>query len=169
MDKIINKVAESGLVIFDISKLIPQGERLGIDIKDFLCKGMILKEKEFREKIKNINTEFYENAYVYIYCSEDAIVPVWAYFLITAKITLAAKKIFFGNRKNLEAFLMHDAVQNYDFSDLKHKRVLVKGCSDRFIPINAYMELVEKLRPIVKSLMFGEACSNVPIFKNVTL
>ena len=90
---------------------------------------------------------------------------LWAYFLITSKITDAAKKIVFGNREDLEVLLMHNAIQTYDFSDLRDKRVLVKGCSDEFIPNNAYVELVEQLKPLVKSLMFGEACSNVPIFK----
>ena len=164
--EIINKVANSGLVNFDISDLVPKGKRLGIDIKDFLWDRMILKEIDFREKIKNIDEEIYKDAYVYIYCSEDVIIPLWAYFLITSKITDVAKKIVFGNREDLEVLLMHNAIQTYDFSDLRDKRVLVKGCSDEFIPNNAYVELVEQLKPLVKSLMFGEACSNVPIFKN---
>ncbi|MCG2792808.1 MAG: DUF2480 family protein [Weeksellaceae bacterium] len=166
MEEIINKVAESGLVNFDISDLVPKGKRLGIDIKDFLWEGLILKEKDFREKIKNLDADLYKDSYVYIYCSEDVIVPLWAYFLITAKVTDVAKKVVFGNREDLEVLLMHNAVQTYDFSELREKRVLVKGCSDVSIPNNAYVELVEQLKPIVKSLMFGEACSNVPIFKN---
>lgn len=166
MEEIVNKVAGSGLVNFDISDLVPKGKRMGIDIKDFLWEGMILKEKDFREKIKNIDEETYSDAYVYIYCSEDAIIPLWAYFLITSKITDAAKKVVFGSREDLEVLLMHNAIQTYDFSELKDQRVLVKGCSDELIPNNAYVELVEQLKPIVKSLMFGEACSNVPIFKN---
>lgn len=166
MDEIINKVAESGLVNFDISDLVPKGKRMGIDIKDYLWEGQILKEKDFREKIKNIDSELYQDAYVYIYCSEDVIIPLWAYFLITSKVTEAAKKVVFGNREDLEVLLMHNAIQTYDFSDLREKRVLVKGCSDVLIPNNAYVELVEQLKPVVKSLMFGEACSNVPIFKN---
>jgi hypothetical protein len=91
---------------------------------------------------------------------------LWAYFLITAKITDVSRKIVFGNSEDLEVLLMHNAIQTYDFSELFGKRVLVKGCSDEKIPENAYIELVEQLKPIVKSLMFGEACSNVPIFKN---
>ncbi len=166
MEEIKNKVAESGLVNFDISDLVPKGNRLGIDIKDFLWEGQILREKDFREKIKNIDIQFYKDAYVYIYCSEDVIIPLWAYFLITSKITDQTKKIVFGNREDLEVLLMHNSIQTYDFSELKDKRVLVKGCSDELIPNNAYVELVEQLKPIVKSLMFGEACSNVPIFKN---
>ena len=166
MEEIVNKVASSGLINFDISDLVPKGKRVGIDIKDFLWQGMILKEKDFREKIRNVDVTFYENAYVYIYCSEDVIIPLWAYFLITAQITDVAKKVVFGNREDLEVLLMHNAIQTYDFSEMRDKRVLVKGCSDELIPNNAYVELVEQLKPLVKSLMFGEACSNVPIFKN---
>ena len=101
-----------------------------------------------------------------MYCSVDAIIPIWAYFLITSKLTGVAKKIVYGTKKDLEVVLMHEAISNYNFTDLESKRVLVKGCSEEGIPENAYIELVEKLKPIVKSLMFGEACSNVPIFKN---
>lgn len=164
--EIKNKVAESGLINFDISELVPKGERKGIDLKDFLWEGMILKEKDFREKVAEINSGEYKDCFVFIYNSADAIVPLWAYFLITAKITEVTQKIVFGKREDLEVLLMHNAIQTFDFTDLQDKRVLVKGCSEKEIPENAYIELVEQLKPIVKSLMFGEACSNVPIFKN---
>lgn len=164
--EIKNKVATSGLINFDLTDLVPKGARKGIDLKDFLFMEMILKEKDFREKVAAINTEEYNDAFVYVYNSADAIVPLWAYFLITAKLTDVTKKIVFGNAENLEIVLMHDAIKNHDFSEMNGKRVLVKGCSDKAIPENAYVELVENLKPIVKSLMFGEACSNVPIVKN---
>lgn len=163
--EIKNKAAESGLVNFDLSTLVPKGKRKGVDLKDFLWEGMILKEKDFREKVASLNHDEYKDCYVYIYNSADAIVPLWAYFLITAKLTDVTKKIVFGNREDLEVLLMHNAIQTYDFTDLMHQKVLVKGCSEENIPENAYIELVEQLKPIVKSLMFGEACSNVPIFK----
>ena len=164
--EIKNKIAESGLVNFDLSQLVPKGKRVGIDLKDFLFQELILKEKDFREKVENINVADYKDSYVYIYNSADAIVPLWAYFLLTAKLTGTATKIVFGNRGDLEVILMHNALLTYDFSEMVGKRVLVKGCSEESIPENAYIELVEKLKPLVKSLMFGEACSNVPIFKN---
>lgn len=164
--EIKNKIAESGLINFDLSQLVPKGKRTGIDLKDFLFQELILKEKDFREKVAAINVEEYADSFIYIYNSADAIVPLWAYFLITAKLTDSAKKIVFGNRENLEVLLMHQAIQTYDFTALINQRVLVKGCSDQTIPENAYIELVEQLKPLVKSLMFGEACSNVPIFKN---
>lgn len=164
--EIRNKVAESGLVNFDLSTLIPKGIRKGIDLKDFLFQEMILKEKDFREKVDAINPEEYKDAYIYIYNSVDTIVPLWAYFVLTAKLTDVAKKIIFGNREDLEVIIMHNVIQTHDFEDMRGKRVLVKGCSDKEIPENAYIELVEQLKPMVKSLMFGEACSFVPIVKN---
>ncbi|WP_417427839.1 DUF2480 family protein [Halpernia sp.] len=164
--EIKNKIAESGLINFDISTLSPKGKRIGIDLKEFLFQGLVLKEKDFRKDVENLDLTFYKDAFVYIYCSADAIIPLWAYFLITAKITNVSKKVVFGNLEDLEVLLMHNAIQTYDFSELEGKRVLVKGCSEEKIPENAYIELVEQLKPMVKSLMFGEACSNVPIFKN---
>lgn len=164
--QIKNKVADSGLINFDIAALMPKGQRIGVDLSSFLIEGIILKEKDFREKVAALDTEQYRDAFVYIYNSADAIVPLWAYFLLTARITEAATKVVYGSRGDLEVLLMHNAIQTYDFSELMGKRVLVKGCSDVQIPENAYIELVEKLKPLVKSLMFGEACSNVPIFKN---
>lgn len=165
--EIRNKVAENtSLVNFDLSSLMPKGKKIGIDLKDFLYEGLILREKDYREKIENINPEDYRDAYVYIYCSEDVIIPLWAYFLIAAKLTDTTQKVVFGNLEDLNVLLMHNAIKTYDYSELKDKRVLVKGCSDVDMPNNAYIELVEQLKPMVKSLMFGEACSNVPIFKN---
>ena len=163
--EIVNKVANSGLINFDISDLIPKGTRKGIDLKDFLFEGLILREADFRQKISEINPEDYKEAYIYIYNSADAFIPLWAYFLITAKISGFAEKIISGNRETLETILLHDVIQSYDFSYLEGKRVLVKGCSHAFVSENSYVELVDRLRPVVKSLMFGEACSNVPIFK----
>ena len=153
------------MINFDISDLIPKGTRKGIDLKDFLFEGLILREADFRQKISEINPEDYKEAYVYIYNSVDAVIPLWAYFLITAKISGFAEKIISGNRETLETILLHDVIQSYDFSYLEGKRVLVKGCSHAFVSENSYVELVDRLRSVVKSLMFGEACSNVPIFK----
>ncbi len=164
--EIKNKVADSGLVNFDLSQLVPKGRRMGIDLKEYLYEGLILREKEYRQQIASLDTQTFQDAFVYIYNSADAIVPLWAYFLITAKVTETAKKVIFGSRDALETILMHDALERYDFSALEGKRVLVKGCSENPLPENAYVELVQKLKPVVKSLMFGEACSNVPIFKN---
>ena len=160
--EIVNKVANSGLVNFDISDLRPQGRRVGLDLKNFLYEGLILREKEFREQVSELDIAEYNGAWIYLYCSTDAIVPLWAYFLITSKLESVAKKVVFGSLDDLEMLLMSEAIQGYDFKD---KRVLVKGCSKFSVPTNAYVELVQKLKPWVKSLMFGEACSSVPIYK----
>lgn len=164
--EIKNKVADSGLINFDLSTLRPKGKRIGIDLKNFLFQGLVLKEKEFREQVNRLDPNLYTDSYVYIYNSAEAIVPLWAYFLLTARLTDVAKKVVYGTIEELETILMHEAILHYDFSSLKEQRVLVKGCSEIEMPVNAYVELVERLKPIVKSLMFGEACSNVPIFKN---
>lgn len=163
--EIINKVAQSGLVNLDISSLRPSGRRIGIDLVDFLYEGLILREKDFRTQVAALDLEVYKDAFVYLYCSTDAIVPLWAYFLITSRLESSAKKIVFGDREALETLLMSEAIQSADFSEFQDKRVLVKGCSEVSIPTNAYVELVQKLQPLVKSLMFGEACSSVPIYK----
>ena len=161
--EIVNKVANSGLVNIDVAEFRPKGKRLGIDLKDFLYEGLILKEKDFREQVENLDVEIYENAFVYLYCSTDAIIPLWAYFLLTSRLEGVAKKIVFGSLDELELVLFHEEIQKFDFSD--YKRVLIRGCSEVEIPTNAYVELVQKLKSIVKSLMFGEACSSVPIYK----
>ena len=181
--EIVNKVANSGLVNIDVAEFRPKGKRLGIDLKDFLYEGFILREKDFREQVENLDVGIYENAFVYLYCSTDAIVgiyenafvylycstdaivPLWAYFLLTSKLEGVAKKIVFGSLDELELVLFHEEIQKFDFSDYKDKRVLIRGCSEVEIPTNAYVELVQKLKPMVKSLMFGEACSSVPIYK----
>lgn len=164
-DEIVNKVAESGLVNFDISDLRPKGKRIGLDLKDFLYEGLILREKDFRQEVGNLDLEAYQDTFVYLYCSTDAIVPLWAYFLITSRLEGVAKKVIYGSLEDLEVLLLSEAIQKNDYSALKEKRVLVKGCSNFEIPTNAYVELVQKLKPLVKSLMFGEACSSVPIYK----
>jgi len=165
--EIRNKIAENiSLVNFDISDLQPKGKRIGIDMKDFLFEELVLKEKDFRKSISELDLEKYKDSLVYIFCSSDAIIPLWAYFLLADRLMETAKKVIYGTKNELEILLFHDALLEYNFSEMKGKRVLIKGCSDVDIPENAYVELLEKLRPIAKSVMFGEACSNVPIFKN---
>lgn len=166
MDEIKNKVADSGLVNFDLSELIPKGNRIGIDLKDFLFEGFVLREKDYRAQIAALDISKFEGAFVYIFCSTHAIIPLWAYFLIAARLAGTAQKVVYGNKENLEEQLLLDVIAENSFENLEQKRVLVKGCADEKISENAYIQLVEKLKPLVKSLMFGEACSNVPIFKN---
>ncbi|MDO4762763.1 MAG: DUF2480 family protein [Flavobacteriaceae bacterium] len=163
--EIRNKVAESGLINIDILDFRPSGKRVGLDLKDFLFEGLILREKDFRQQIKDLETEIYADAYVYLYCSTEAIIPLWAYFLVASKLEEVSRKVIYGSLQDLETLLMSEKINEFDFSEYQDKRVLVRGCGDFEVPINSYVELVQKLKPWVKSLMFGEACSSVPIFK----
>ena len=143
------KLQKAALSILTLPLYCQRGKK-GIDLKDFLFQELILKEKDFREKVDAIDTEKYKDAYVYIYNSVNTIIPLWAYFVLTAKITDVAKKVVFGNREDLEVILMHNAIQTHDFEEMRGKRVLVKGCSDKEIPENAYIELVEQLKAYCK-------------------
>lgn len=137
-----------------------------IDIKNWLYEGMVLKEKKFREHLKDENWEQYKDAFVALHCSTDTIIPVWAYMLLTKYLNPYASSIIYGNEKELEKKIFHLNIKNFDVKPLENKRVLLKGCTDTYIPENSYVQLSNKLIGNVKSLMFGEACSNVPIFKS---
>lgn len=165
MEEIVNKVAQSGLISFDLEKFYPQGERVLIDIKENLWQGIALKEKDFRAFIKENDWSDYQDKYVAIICSEDAIIPTWAYMLMASALNGIAKKVVFGNLENLENEIFIEVINNLDLSEFEDKRVIVKGCSNLPIPTNSYVKLTEKLIPVVKNLMFGEACSSVPLYK----
>ena len=165
MEEIVNKVAQSGLISFDLEKFYPQGERVLIDIKENLWQGIALKEKDFRAFIKENDLSDYQDKYVAIICSEDAIIPTWAYMLMASALNGIAKKVVFGNLENLENEIFIEVINNLDLSEFEDKRVIVKGCSNLPIPTNSYVKLTEKLIPVVKNLMFGEACSSVPLYK----
>jgi len=165
-DKIVNRVANSQLKTIDLEELYPQGPRTIIDIKNWLFQELILKETEFREHLKNHNWEQYKNQYVALTCSSDAIIPSWAFMLITTYVSPFAKKIVVGNLTTLETSIFHDIINNLNIEEFKNKPVIIKGCANKPIPETAYVQLIEKLQPIAKSIMFGEACSTVPLFKN---
>lgn len=165
MDEIINRVATSKLKTINLEDFYPEGNRTLIDIKDWLHQGFVLKEKEFRESVKNHDWSQYKNHFVALHCSTDAIVPAWAYMLITAHITPFAKKIVLGNLNTLESILFSEILQQADFSSFKDLPVIIKGCTHKPVPENAYILLTQKLQPLVKSLFYGEACSSVPLFK----
>ncbi len=164
-DEIINKVAQSKLVTFDLEDYYPKGERIVLDIKDWLFEGFILKEKEFRYYIKAHNWEQYKGAYVALTCSTDAIIPGWAYMLITTKLQPFAVRTVLGNLEDLETSIYQSIIENIPVSDFKDKPVIIKGCSNKPVPPNAYLILTAKLLPVVKSVMYGEACSSVPLYK----
>jgi hypothetical protein len=164
-DEIINKVAGSGLITIDLETFYPEGERVVFDIKPLLFQELILKEKDFREYIKNEDWSKYKNKFVAIICSSEAIVPTWAYMLLSLHLEPFAKKIVFGDLEELEVILFEEAINKMDISQYKDARVVIKGCSKKTVPVNAYVKLSNALRPVVKSIMYGEPCSTVPLFK----
>ena len=164
-DKIVNRVANSQLITIDLEELYPKGQRTIIDIKQWLFHELILKESDFREHLKNHNWSQYQNHFVALTCSSDAIIPSWAFMLITTYVTPLAKKIVVGNLETLETAIFHDIINNFSVENYKNKPVIIKGCANKPIPETAYTQLIEKLQPVVKSIMFGEACSSVPLFK----
>ena len=164
-DEIVNRVANSGLVNFDLEAYYPKGQRHLIDLKDWLFEGLILKEKDFRQAVKDYDWAQHQDQYVAIDCSADAIVPVWSYMLISNAISPYAKKVVKGNLENLESFIFHELINTLNINPFKNQRVIVKGCSNLPIPESAYVAITNRLSQVVKSIMYGEACSSVPIYK----
>jgi len=166
-DLIVNKVANNGLINIDLEDYYPKGKRVQIDIKSQLFQELILREMDFRVWIQSHDWSQYKDAFVAVFCSADAIVPVWAYMLITAQLEPLAKRIVFGDLETLEAELYKEIVDNLDVSEFTDKRLIIKGCGNLPVPRAAFLMLTNKLRPIAKSIMYGEACSTVPIYKSV--
>jgi len=164
-EEIINKVANSGIVTIDLEEFYTKGERKLIDIKDQLFQGLILREKDFREFIKTHEWQQYKDCFVAITCSADAIVPTWAYMLLTLALQPYATKIVFGNLEQLESIVFNEKLQTLKIEDYKDARVVIKGCGTLPVPTNAYVQLTAILQPHVKSLMYGEPCSTVPLYK----
>lgn len=165
MDEIVNRVANSALVNIDLEEFYPEGERILFDIKDWLFEGIILKEKDFRTSVKNHDWSQYQDTYVALTCSEDAIIPSWAYLLITSELAPYAKKTVVGDLELLETSIYQDIIQNLNIDFYKDKPIIIKGCADKPIPPSAFSFLIERLQPIAKNLMYGEACSTVPLYK----
>lgn len=165
MEQIVNRVAQSKLVTIDLEDFYPPGKRMAIDIKEWLIEGLLLREKDFRESLKNHPWEQYQDCYVALYCSTDAIIPGWAYLLVTTYLTPVARKVVVGNLEQLETILFTEIIQQLDVSPYVGLPLIIKGCSQN-IPQNAYIQLIQKLQQVAKSLMYGEACSTVPLFKN---
>ncbi|MCE6989195.1 DUF2480 family protein [Dyadobacter sp. CY323] len=164
-EEIVNKVANSGIVSLDLEELYPVGERILFDIKDNLWQGMILREKDFREFLKTHDWAQYQGKNVAVTCTEDAIIPTWAYMLLAVQLEPYANVIVFGDLNALEDKLFANAITQITIEEFRGKRVVVKGCSKVPVPVSAYMEISRLLKPIVQSLMFGEPCSTVPVYK----
>ncbi|NNL79939.1 MAG: DUF2480 family protein [Flavobacteriaceae bacterium] len=163
--EIVNRVAKSSLITIDLEEFYPDGNRVVFDIKDWLWEGLVLKEKEFRSAINDHNWEEYEDKFIAINCSGDAIIPAWAYMLVAVKLKPYAKRIVHGNLKDLETALFIDVVETLDLQPFKDKPIIIKGCSQKPVPENAYIHLISRLEGVARSIQYGEACSSVPLYK----
>lgn len=167
MDTITNKVSESGLITLNIEDFIPrEHEIVIIDLKEILFEGFVLKEKELREYLKNLPSDFYQNKWVGVTCTADALIPTWAYMLVAVTVCGLAKGVFFYRNKQqfIEEVVKYN-LNKINLSDYEDKRVVVKGCGNKIITENIYTYIVLLLKPRVKSLMYGEPCSTVPLYK----
>ncbi|MBR9845211.1 MAG: DUF2480 family protein [Algicola sp.] len=164
-DDIINRVALSKLVVIDLEDYYPQGKRVLFDIKDWLFEGFVLREKEFRQHVAQHDWAQYRDQYVALTCSTDAIVPAWAYMLITIELATYSRKTVIGDLDLLETSIYQDIINGLDVNVYQDKSLIIKGCSNKPVPDNAYVLLSETLQPVAKSIMYGEACSSVPLFK----
>jgi hypothetical protein len=164
-EDIVNRVANSKLVVVDLEDYYPVGKRMLFDIKDWLFEGLVLREKEFRAQVNTHDWSQYQDTYVALTCSTDAIVPAWAYMLLTIHLEPYAKKILIGDLEQLEGSIYQTIIEHLDVEPFKDKPLIIKGCSNKPVPANAYILLSQKLKPIAKSIMYGEACSSVPLFK----
>jgi len=164
-EEIINRVANSNLVTVNLEDYYPKGNRVLFDIKDWLLEGFVLREKDFREQVSQYDWSQYQDNYVALTCSTDAIVPAWAFMLISIHLQPFAKKIIVGDLESLETSIYQDIIRSLDVSEFQDKPLIIKGCSKKPVPQNAYIMLSNKLKPIAKSIMYGEACSSVPLYK----
>lgn len=164
-EEIINRVANSKLIVVDLEDYYPKGKRTVLDIKDWLFEELVLREKDFRDQLKTHDWSHYQDDYVALTCTSDAIVPAWAFMLLTMYLEPYAKKIVLGSLEQLETSIYQDIIQNLDISSFKDKPLIIKGCTNKPVPANAYILLSEKLKPIAQSIMYGEACSAVPLYK----
>jgi LPS O-antigen subunit length determinant protein (WzzB/FepE family) len=167
-EALVNKVANSGLITIDLETFLPKEEILVFDLKDYLFMGLILKEKDFREALKQKDWTDYNNRYVSITCSTDAIIPLWAYMLISTYLQPVAKDLYVGTQKEMYKHLVLKAIDQFNTDSIKDQRVVIKGCGDNEIESYAYAEITKVLTPVVKSIMYGEPCSTVPIYKKKT-
>jgi hypothetical protein len=165
-DEIKNRVANSKLVTLDLEDFHPNDKRMELDIVPWLLEGLVLQEKSFRQQVKSHDWQQYRNAFVAVHCSTDAIVPTWAYMLISLNLSEIAKVSIHGTLEDLEVYLLNKAIDSMDVEVYRNKPVIIKGCSNTLIQENAYFQLTQKLKTVASSIMFGEACSSVPLFKN---
>jgi hypothetical protein len=164
-DEIVNKVANSALITIDLTDYAPKETIAILDVKDFLFEGIILKEKDFRNTLKEFDFSVYTDKIVALYCSSDAIVPMWAFMLLTSYLNNSASKIHFGTKEEVFQKIFSDNIDAIDATEFENKKVIVKGCGQIPLTETLYVAITNKLQNTVSSLMFGEACSAVPVFK----
>lgn len=164
-DVFVNKVAASGILTLDLENYLPGSEVVTFDLKEHLFMGLILKEKDFREALKNLDWSLYQDKYVAITCSVDAIIPVWAYMLVATYLQPVAKEVYVGTATEMQKHLFLKNIAAIDVAEFLDQRVVIKGCGEVAIEPFAYAEITKRLRPVVKSIMYGEPCSTVPVYK----
>ena len=164
-EEIINKVAQSKLVSIDLETFYPTGARHLFDLADWLYEGLILREKDFRERVKNYDWAQHKDAHVAVFCNSDAIVPLWAFMLVSSQLQPYAKTVIEGDADKLESVLFRHWYDTHDFSQYEGKPMIIKGCSNKPVPTDAFVEFVKRAQPYAKSIMFGEPCSTVPVYK----
>ncbi len=164
-EEIINRVANSKLVTIDLEDYYPEGVRYVFDIKDWLFEGLVLREKAFRQHVKDYDWSQHKGQYVALTCSSEAIIPAWAFMLLSLELQPYTSKTIIGDLESLETSIYQDLINTLDVSVFKDKPVIVKGCSNKPVPTNASIMLANKLQPVASSIMYGEACSSVPLFK----
>jgi len=164
-EAIINRVAGSALEVFDLEDYYPNGNRMQVDMAQWLFEGFLLREKDFRELLKNHDWRQYQNAFVAVNCSTDAIIPAWASILVTVQLAPFAKKIVHGNLEDIDTALYQEILPSLDYQSFSDKAVIIKGCSKKPVPMSAYLLATQYLQPLAKSIMYGEACSAVPLYK----
>jgi hypothetical protein len=165
MDEIVNRVKESSLMAMDLADFKPKVALIGVDLSEQLWQGLVLKEKDFRAWIKSNDWDSYATQAVYVHCSVDAIIPTWAFMLVASQLESAGANYVIGPKTTLESKLLLDAIAAIDLKEYQDGRIIIKGCADVHQPEVAMSELVRKLQPVAKSIMYGEPCSTVPVFK----
>jgi hypothetical protein len=163
--EIVNRVTNSQLITFDLEDYYPDGERVSFDISKWLYEGIVLKEKDFRTFAESHDWSQYTNNFVALGCSTDAIIPGWAYLLLTIKLSPFAKKVTVGSLEDLEVLIYSEIILDLPLESFKDKPLIIKGCSNKSIPAAAYVLLVQRFQPVAKSIMYGEACSSVPLYR----
>lgn len=163
--EIVNRVANSSIVTLDLEDFYPEGKRLALDISQWLLEGIVLREKDFRAYVKEHDWSQYQDCYVALGCSTDAIIPGWAYMLISLELAPHTKKTIVGSLDTLESIIYASIIENLNVDAYIGKPIIIKGCTSKPIPENAFVLFSQKLQPVARSIMYGEACSAVPLFK----